>query len=243
MASSCSGGSPGWRRRWWPLALLAVTLVLGARLLLLRRPAPSTALSRRQAVIRQRLQGEPIRNNQTFAVLHRPTSGCADDTKLLILVASTFDNWERRQAIRDTWGGVQHLQDLAARLVFLLGRTDDAPQDMIDAESAEYGDVLQETFYDSYGNLTLKSIMGLRWASQHCDKVEYVVKTDDDIYWNLPLLQSHLEKIEEERIITGQSTRCTDIDPDGLNIYVHSYIHKGDVRVNDNCTTCIYFSV
>lgn len=36
-------------------------------------------------------------------------------------------------------------------------------------ESEVYGDIIQESFIDSYNNLTLKTIMMLKWVTNNCD--------------------------------------------------------------------------
>lgn len=36
-------------------------------------------------------------------------------------------------------------------------------------ESEVYGDIIQESFIDSYNNLTLKTIMMLKWVNNNCD--------------------------------------------------------------------------
>ena len=38
--------------------------------------------------------------------------------------------------------------------------------DLVRGEAEKYGDVLVEDFVDSYANLTLKTMMGLKWASR-----------------------------------------------------------------------------
>ena len=43
-------------------------------------------------------------------------------------------------------------------------------------------------FQDIYYNLTLKTVMGLKWSSIYCSQAKYVMKTDDDIFVNVPLL-------------------------------------------------------
>ena len=43
----------------------------------------------------------------------------------------------------------------------------------------------QESFIDTYANLTLKSLLLLRWFTQRCEDSQYVMKTDDDVYINL----------------------------------------------------------
>ena len=43
-------------------------------------------------------------------------------------------------------------------------------------------------FQDIYYNLTLKTVMGLKWTSIYCNQAKYIMKTDDDIFVNVPLL-------------------------------------------------------
>ena len=47
-------------------------------------------------------------------------------------------------------------------------------------------------FQDSYHNLTLKTVMGLKWVKDHCSQARFVMKTDDDIFVNLPKLHKAL---------------------------------------------------
>jgi Galactosyltransferase len=47
-------------------------------------------------------------------------------------------------------------------------------QENILEESLQHGDIIQEGFIDSYANLTVKSIMLLKWFSQApTNKLEY----------------------------------------------------------------------
>nr|XP_019544960.2 uncharacterized protein LOC109415532 isoform X1 [Aedes albopictus] len=56
-------------------------------------------------------------------------------------------------------------------------------------ESEVYGDIIQESFVDSYNNLTLKTIMMLKWVTNNCDgRVKYIMKCDDDTFVNVPNL-------------------------------------------------------
>lgn len=83
-------------------------------------------------------------------------------------------------------------------LVFLVGRrtflySSDKEvnylQDKLRIESELYSDILQEDFIDSYHNLTLKSIMLLKWVANRCkEKVSYILKVDDDTFVNIPNL-------------------------------------------------------
>lgn len=72
-------------------------------------------------------------------------------------------------------------------------------------ESRTYGDILQEDFTDSYMNLTLKSVMALKWTSTHCQQAQYLLKTDDDIFVNVPTLLTYLQEAGKTRWITGET--------------------------------------
>lgn len=56
------------------------------------------------------------------------------------------------------------------RIVFLLGKTENTEtQERIVNESRTHNDLIQESFYDSYNNLTIKSVMMLKWITNNCD--------------------------------------------------------------------------
>ncbi|GLH01105.1 Beta-1,3-galactosyltransferase brn [Gryllus bimaculatus] len=81
----------------------------------------------------------------------------APPLRLLMLVTSAPAHHERRQAIRETWGG----RSEDARLVFVLGRGPEPatePSSEVMAEAQRHGDLLVEDFTDAYYNLTLKTL-------------------------------------------------------------------------------------
>ncbi|KAM3956217.1 uncharacterized protein ACR2FA_009812 [Aphomia sociella] len=89
------------------------------------------------------------------------------------------------------------------KLVFLLGLpahdNDSSIQSKIEEEVEKYGDIIQEGFVDSYNNLTLKSIMMLKWITNKCNEsVRYILKTDDDMYINVPNLVLNLRNRSKE---------------------------------------------
>ena len=108
---------------------------------------------------------------------------------LLILVTTSPAKFDQRQALRDTW--LTHTKNNTGnvRHVFLLGQVKDREtQEKILTESKRYNDVLQESFIDSYENLTYKTIMGFKWASLQCRTAKFVLKTDDDMFVNVPAI-------------------------------------------------------
>lgn len=51
------------------------------------------------------------------------------------------------------------------RVIFLVGQTENSTiQEQIVQESQTYDDMIQESFYDSYYNLTLKAVMMVKWV-------------------------------------------------------------------------------
>lgn len=80
--------------------------------------------------------------------------------------------------------------DFSVKTIFLVGKTpNNVTQAKLTEESRKYGDLLQESFLDSYNNLTLKTIMMLKWVNLKCDeKVKFLMKCDDDTFVNVPNL-------------------------------------------------------
>jgi hypothetical protein len=122
---------------------------------------------------------------------------------LVILCLTKYYDIETRQAIRDTWGSVVRVPRWPPlgtalpriKLVFLLGSHDDmlVKKTIIEDENNRYGDVIAADFKDSYTNLTLKVMMGLKWVTKYCSRAEYVVKIDQDMFLHVPNLVNFLK--------------------------------------------------
>ena len=146
-----------------------------------------------------------------------PSRACAGNTTsqqtyLLVVVCSAVKNFEARQAIRNSWAKDQTvLKDVS--VVFLVGQllNSDGTDRRLAGESEKFGDILQEGFIDSYANLTVKSLMLLKWFGQNCDgdqlratqQVQYVFKTDDDMYINLVKLREIVASNKKTDLLMG----------------------------------------
>ncbi|CAN8014782.1 unnamed protein product, partial [Ixodes persulcatus] len=74
------------------------------------------------------------------------------------------------------------------RVVFLLAKTDDANvQKTIEAEAHLYTDIAQGTHVDNSKNQTLKGMIMLKLALEHCSRTTFLVKSDDDTYLSVPV--------------------------------------------------------
>ena len=106
-----------------------------------------------------------------------------DNLFLIVFIHSAPNNFDKRRAIRKTWGNETNSRHNPMRVVFLVGQVNDSSvQKSLVKESEKYSDLIQGNFIDSYRNLTYKHIMGLKWIVYFCQNAKYVFKTDDDIF-------------------------------------------------------------
>ena len=127
-----------------------------------------------------------------------------DETPIFIHTAAVNSGkyYERRMTIRRTWG--REAAKYKMRLLFVIG----VPRNLIierqlKAESDKYGDILQFNFIEDYYNLTLKAIAELKWAYRHCRNSRYMVKTDDDVVMNMPMLYQLVQRQKIPSGLTG----------------------------------------
>lgn len=113
------------------------------------------------------------------------------DPLVLILIHSAPENWQKRHVIRETWGK----EDARARLLFLLGAVNTANLQLkLNQENDLFQDMVQGNFHDAYRNMTYKHVMALKWFSYFCSKAKFLLKTDDDVFINTPLLYEYMEQ-------------------------------------------------
>ncbi|XP_078033491.1 beta-1,3-galactosyltransferase 1 isoform X1 [Augochlora pura] len=137
-----------------------------------------------------------IHPENTTSVLN-PINICSPPPYLLIVVCSAITNYNARTAIRNTWANKTILETIynsTVKVAFLLGQSDnDTLNNVIADENQQYNDIIQERFYDTYNNLTLKSVMMLKWVTFNCKQAKYLMKTDDDMFVNIPILMKTLQ--------------------------------------------------
>lgn len=120
-----------------------------------------------------------------YAIENNSTGQGSEKTMILVLVHSSTENFEQREAIRRTWGSIKRFNTCNITIVFILGLpTKPSVQSKIKQESDRFKDIIQGKFNDTYHNLTIKAVLGLRWATEHCKGLKFIVKVDDDVYLN-----------------------------------------------------------
>ncbi|XP_053407743.1 beta-1,3-galactosyltransferase 1-like [Mercenaria mercenaria] len=121
---------------------------------------------------------------------------------LVILCLTQFYDIETREAIRETWGSVARTRQWPSfrfkiptvKLVFLFGDHENSlvKKTIITDEKLRFGDIAVADFKDTYSNLTLKVMMGLKWVSKYCPKAKFVTKIDQDTFLHVVNLIKYL---------------------------------------------------
>ncbi|XP_043198205.1 beta-1,3-galactosyltransferase 1-like [Amphibalanus amphitrite] len=133
----------------------------------------------------------PGRNTTLLAPRRHAVDSCRP--LLLIVVMSAIRSFQARDAIRQTWGARDALP-ADVRLHFLVGTTANGSlSDNLRAENEVHGDIVQQDFVDVYSNLTIKSVMMLKWATVNCNP-SFILKVDEDMFINVPNLVSYLRE-------------------------------------------------
>ncbi|XP_069193793.1 uncharacterized protein [Procambarus clarkii] len=129
------------------------------------------------------------------------------ELKVLVLITTAPDHEKHRTAVRQTWGHFSVRKDVV--MAFVVGRTTNANvQSNIDKENELYGDIIQANFIDHYSNLTLKTISMFEWVKTYCSESHFILKTDDDMFINMPLLLNFIDsKAKEDHVMYGRMAK------------------------------------
>jgi hypothetical protein len=115
--------------------------------------------------------------------------------EVLAYVFTRIDDPTRRDMIRKMWASRSLYPTL--HVIFPLGLSSNQfVNKLVQEEHNKFGDILQGDFLETYKNLTFKSIMSWQWMLKRCDLslIQAVLKADDDVVINTPLLISDLSK-------------------------------------------------
>ncbi|CAL7943699.1 unnamed protein product [Xylocopa violacea] len=127
-------------------------------------------------------------NEYNYTFLLNNQQKCVDPAyntfRVVYIVKSAIENFERRAAIRNSWGFEKRFFDVPSRTIFMLGihPNDDKLQTKVAIEAAKYKDIIQADFVDQYYNNTIKTMMSFKWLVKHCSNSKFYMFVDDDIY-------------------------------------------------------------
>ncbi|NWR77765.1 B3GT2 galactosyltransferase, partial [Centropus unirufus] len=133
--------------------------------------------------------------SKSFKFIINEKDKCKDKTPFLILlIATTAAEILHRNSIRKAWGNESVLSGVEVVRLFMLGFENKGSNDVLLRESEQYHDIIQQDFLDTYNNLTLKTLMGMKWVASYCSGTRFVMKTDTDVFVNTRYLIEKLLK-------------------------------------------------
>lgn len=136
---------------------------------------------------------KPHSNFDIILPITEPSGYLEQPLFLFVIISSSpnkQENADRRNMIRQTWGNFKRTHkrgDQPWKVVFMMGKASSAEMyKSIMAEHEKYGDLLIGDYTDGYRNITTKLLMAFQWASKI--RCSYILKTDDDVYIDIPKL-------------------------------------------------------
>ena len=124
---------------------------------------------------------------------------CAHYYIVVILTTSNIYDFNRRMLIRNTWGNDRNLKKHRWKIFFLVGLTyQNETMQTLSCESEMFDDIIYGDIHEHLNNLTAKIQMGFEWVLTYCN-FKYLLKTDDDIFVNVPILFQFLQDKHTER--------------------------------------------
>lgn len=129
---------------------------------------------------------------------------CKESPFLLLAVKSLAPHFDRRQAIRESWGQAGLIANHTVVTIFLLGNAtavDHHPDlsEMLHYESTRHKDIIQWDFRDSFFNLTVKEVLFLEWIQNRCSGARFIFKGDDDVFVNTYRILDFLKGLSEPK--------------------------------------------
>ncbi|KAL3885859.1 hypothetical protein ACJMK2_025891 [Sinanodonta woodiana] len=132
----------------------------------------------------------------------------SQEIDLIILIFTTHQRQQERNSIRQTWLKFTNRNTANVRYSFLLGEIPDAQlRKLVEEENKIHNDIIKEDFVDTYQNLTYKTIMAFKYAITKCSYAKFVMKTDDDMWINIPGLLKVIER-EKKTLQTAVIGAC-----------------------------------
>ncbi|AWP14702.1 putative UDP-GlcNAc:betaGal beta-1-3-N-acetylglucosaminyltransferase 2-like [Scophthalmus maximus] len=129
---------------------------------------------------------------------------CEEPPFLLLAIKSQVSHFDRRQAIRQSWGRAGVIGNQTVVTVFLLGNATawDHHPDLsfsLRDESLRHQDIIQWDFRDSFFNLTVKEVLFLEWIQTRCPGARFIFKGDDDVFVNTYRILDFLKGLTEPK--------------------------------------------
>ena len=187
-------------------------------------------------------------NLTNFKYLHIPSPCMPNEPPiyLFVLVDSAPSHVGHRERIRNTYGAESLLPNgLRTRTIFMAGQVKDRKmQEKLDEEAQAFGDIIQGNFVDHYRNQSYGNLAALRWLYNTCPETKFIMKTDDDTFFDIFQLVDllHLQLSPGERMLCVQISKHAPVirDPAHRKWYMTKQEFPRDFY-DPYCTWSSYF--
>ena len=157
--------------------------------------------------------------HDSYGISKQPSGLCTQGNAVdyLLLVLGAVKNFDLRMSIRETYGNISRIENRTLDLVFVIGKEEGIGEyaAAVQNESRTYKDILEIDFIDSYQNLTIKTILALRWVLTDCPQAKFVVRNMDDCFLDVFKLDKEMRKIRDFDIFLGCAIHGSHINHDG----------------------------
>ncbi|XP_047475768.1 beta-1,3-galactosyltransferase 1-like [Penaeus chinensis] len=128
-----------------------------------------------------------VRDSRQFPFkysLNEPDA-CAGGVDIINFIFVSPDDRLTRLHIRNKWGNATFFPYTRMKTMYVIASADsEATQKYLQRESDAFHDIIQLDFFDSYENLTLKTLAILHWTKTFCSNAKWVFKSDTDVFVN-----------------------------------------------------------
>ena len=160
----------------------------------------------------------------SYRIRKQPSGRCTQGQAVnyLVLVLGAIYNFDVRKSIRETWGNISRIENRTLDLVFVIGKEKGVGNHTgaIYNESQKYNDILELDFIDSYTNLTIKTILALRWVLTDCPQAKFVVRNMDDCFLDVFKLDKEMLKFKDNDIFLGCEYHASPVTHEGKYAYI-----------------------
>lgn len=144
-------------------------------------------------------------------VLNEPEKCQKENPFVILMVPVAPSNTAARDTVRSTWGSERLVGKKTVSILFLLALPTSEDRETLQQnllqESEKYHDLIQSDFWDSYYNLTIKTMVMLEWLSVYCQNAPFAMKVDADMFLNVKNLVDMLRSAPKQNYMTGLVAR------------------------------------
>lgn len=121
---------------------------------------------------------------------------------VVIAILSSPHHYRKRYSFRLLYNKLNNIYN--SRIIFFIGSSSFEKDKILQTELNLFNDVVQFAFHNSYFNLTILSIMAIKYCYANFKDMKFYIKTDDDMIINYKLLYKLIIKSDPHaRVVYG----------------------------------------